>query len=268
MRRITTALLAACLPLSLLAFAPSPTGTTAEDSATATATVTGDPGDVITPAPIEVTYHLHGDDGTAYVDEDAYAGVGVLPMDREAPSGDFESTQLKNYGQGPNASCAGNALFPVWSGYFGQGTIVSEATVAFDVVGSTPGPVTVDVFTDVSGQACNEAYPEPAASTTVTLPAGQGRVEATLELTDVAPSTYLMVQLRPADGPVAQPMPVPNPGSPVWPAALLPLDPTAQGRVLYDGADYDATFSFTCQPDDIVFDDEGKPSHDPTCLPF
>lgn len=268
MRRFATALLTAALPLSLLAFAASPT-TGADDSATATAVADAAPGDVITPAPIEVTYHLHGDDGQAYVDEDAYATTGgVLPMDREAPTGDFDSQHLKNYAQGPNARCAGNGLFPVWNGFLGRGTLTGEATLAFDVVASTPGPVTVEVFADVSGQACNEAYPEPVASTTVTLPAGSGRVEAPIDLTGVDPDVYLMVQLRAGDSPLATDVPLDNPGSPIWPAAIAPLDPTTQGRILYGGADYDATLTLTCQPDDIVIGEDGTPSHEPTCLPY
>ena len=256
MRRTTTALLAAALPLSL-AFAPAPSGTTG-----------GEPGTTVTPAPIEVTYHMHGDDDAAYVDENAYAAGGILPMDREAPTGDFESQSLKNYGQGPNAACAGNALFPVWSGFMGKGTVLGEAVFAFDVVGSTGGPVTIDVFVDVSAQACNEAYPEPAASATVALPAGAGRVEAALDLEGVAPGAYLMVQVRPADSANGQPNPVPNPGAPVWPGAVLPLDPTAQGRLLYDSPDYDATLTMTCQPDDVTFDAAGEPDHDAECLPY
>jgi hypothetical protein len=266
MRRTTTALVAAALPLTLLAFAPGPTGEASDSDSQLV--VAGEPGTTVTPGPIDVTYHLHGDDAAALVDENAYADGGILTMDRTAPEGDFESQQLKNYAQGPNARCAGNGLWPVWTGFMGKGTAVGEGTLAFDVVASTPGPVTVDVFTDVTGQACNEAYPEPVASTTVTLPAGSGRVEAVLDLDGVAPGAYLMVQLRPADSPNAQPNPVPNPGAPIWPGAVLPMDPLAQARILYDGADYDATLTFTCQPDDITFDADGEPSHAPTCLPY
>lgn len=267
MRRITILLLAAVLPLASLAFAPAPEGGDS-DSQSATNVIAGEPGATVAPDPIEVTYHLHGEGTVPYIDENAYLDGGILPMDRTGPEGDFESRQLTNYAQGPNARCAGNGLWPVWTGYFGRGVVVGEATLAFDVVASTPGPVTVDVFTDVTGQACNEAYPEPAASTTVTLPVGIGRVEAVLDLDGVTAGAFLMIQLRPGDSANPLPNPVPNPGAPIWPAAVAPLDPTAQARVLYDGTDYDATLTFTCQPDDITFDDDGSPSHEPTCLPF
>lgn len=263
-----TTLIAACLPLTLLAFAPATLQD--EDGGTMSSTTTGEPGTTVTPAPIDVIYHMHGDDEMAYSDDAYYATStldGVLAMDRTAPEGDFESQQLKNYSQGPNASCSGNGLFLTWQGEMGRGAAVGEAIFAFDVVGSTGGEVTVEVFADAAGQ-CNEDYLEPVATTDVVLPLGAGRAEAVLDLDGVAPSTLLTIQVRAASNTRAVANPVEDPGAPIWTSQVAAQDPTVHARVLYDGADYDATLSFTCQPKDVTFDEDGKPSHTPDCMPW
>lgn len=264
MRRIASTLLAAALPLSLLAFAPS-----VDQSSDAGATETTDPS-TITPEPVEVTMYLHGDDEADLVDENAYAGdsSGILEMDRTAPDGAYETKQITNYAQGPNAKCAGNGLLPVWVGYVGKGTITGTATLDLTVVGSTGGEVVVDVFKDVSGQACNEAYPEPVASTTVTLPVGEGDLSVPLELDGVSPDFQLMVQIRGADSPNGVDNPAPNPGAPIWPSRIAPTDPAAQGRVVYDGVDFQSGLTFTCQPDAVTLDAQGNPDHNADCMPY
>ncbi|MFT4837644.1 MAG: hypothetical protein ACI9OB_000092 [Nonlabens sp.] len=236
-----------------------------------TAIAGGEP--VELPDPVDVTMFFHGDDAVQAVDEDAYAGdsSGVLEMDRTAPTDDsYETKSITNYAQGPNARCAGNGLLPVWVGYVGRGTLTGSGTVAFDVLGGTGGEVVVDVFTDVTGQACNEDYPEPVASTTVTLPAGAGTATATLDLDGINPSYYLMVQIRAADSTNGIDNPQPNPGAPVWPSRILPTDPTAQGRVVYDGTSYLSGITFSCQPDAIPTNDTtGQPEYaEADCLPF
>ena len=202
------------------------------------------------PDPVEVEVFLHGD-GERLVDDDAAdpLAANYRVMDREAPTtSDFESRQLVSYGIGPNTTCSGNYLFPVWSGFVGNGTIVGDATVVFDAVASG-GTAVVEIYSGVSGQACNEAYVEPVATAEVTLPQGFGRVEAVVDLDGFDPTFDLMVQIRPGDGPVA-------------------TDPAAQGRILYDGVNVPASISFTCQPDEITTDANGEPSHSGECLPF
>lgn len=234
MRRPLIALLTAALAVSMLAFTPSSTeGGTTTDESTTTETPT-----LITPAPVDDTLYFHGAD-ERYVDENEWLD-GLPPMDRTEPTGsEFESKQLLNYAVGPNSACAGNGLWPVWVGFVGEGTIVDDATVTFDVVGAIPGNVTVNVWADVSGTSCNDAYPEPDATATVALPVGAGTVEVTLPTAGLSPDFQLMVQLQPAsDGP----------------AGLF--HPTNQGRVLYDSADYLSSISFTCQPDDVETEEE------------
>lgn len=252
MRRLTPAMLAAALSLSMLAFSPvlnEDEDAAATDTSTAETTneTTEEEAVLITPEPVEVTMYFHGA-GDRYVDEDQWL-AGPPPMDRNAPtSDDFESKQLTNYVVGPNHSCAGNGLWPVWVGYVGEGTLVGDATVTFDVVGALPGNVTVNVWADVSGQACNEAYPEPDATATVALPAGAGTVEVPLPTDGLAPEFQLMVQIQPAaDGPADR------------------GGPANQGRVLYDGADYPSAITFTCQPDDVETAEEAEAAD---CSPF
>lgn len=266
MRRLPTILLATALGASLLAFAPATDG--AESGVDEGAGAEQDTTDL--PDPVDVTMYFHGDDEVDVVDDNTTSPTGsALLMDRTAPTDNsYETKQLVNYVQGPNARCAGNSLLPIWSGFVGNGTLTGFGTVTFRSLGSVGGDVIVEVFTDVSGQACNEAYPEPAASTQVTLPAGEGEVTAVLDLDGVDPTSSLMVQLRPADSPTKTANPVPDPGAPTWPAFITPHHPLSQTRVVYDGTSFLSNISFTCQPDEVTFDEEGQPSHTPDCLPF
>lgn len=271
MRRTTTALLATALPLSLLAFTPAVDDSVDDSETTPQQDVQA--GDVLTPEPIDVTMYLHGDDEVGTVDENAYAGEsnGILEMDRVEPTGGYETRAITNYAQGPNARCAGNGLLPVWVGVLGDGTIEGFATMDFRVLGGTGGEAVIDVFTGVSGQACNEAYPEPVASQSFTIPAGEGGVSVQIDLAGVKADTYLMVQVRGADSPNAMDNPVDDPGAPIWPSSIAPTDPTAQGRIVYDGESFLSNISFTCQPDDVVVE-EGQTAEDALagadCLPY
>lgn len=244
MRRALTTLLAAALPVALLAFAPAAEEPTDESTSAEETTATEEE---VLPEPVEVSMFLHGlDDGQAFVDETDPLGNGAA-MDRTAPEGDFDSKQLLNYGVGPNPNCTGNGLLPTWSGFVGAGTIVGDATVTFDVVASAPGSVTVELWADQSPGACNEAYVEPDVSVDVALPAGAGTVEAVLPTDGLDPDFSFLLVLKPTEsGPVS-------------------FTPEHQARILYDGADYPASLTFTCQPDAL---EEGETAEDADCLPF
>ena len=265
MRRTLTTLLAAALPLSLIAFAPTTSDDTSDPNPGPETTETEPT--TITPDPIGVTMYFHGDDGVQVVDEDSYATRdGILDMDRTAPSDNsYETRQITNYVQGPNARCAGNGLLPVWVGFFGKGTIEGFGTVTLRVLGGTGGPVTVDVVTDVTGQACTEAYPEPVASATVNTPLGEGEITAVLDLDGVRADAYLMVQVRGADSESGVDNPVANPGAPIWPGRIAPTDASAQGRVVYDGTSFLSNITFTCQPDDV---ETAEAAAEADCLPI
>lgn len=242
MRRTLSILSAALLALSLLASAPSG----AEGESSSQSGTSSESTESVTPDPVDVTLYFHGQ-GERYVDENSYLETPA-EMDRTEPTGDdFDSKQLTNYAVGPNPNCAGNGLFPAWVGLLGEGTIVGDATVTFDVVGSTGGDATVNVWADVSSGQCNENYPTPDASVTVTLPAGTGTVEVPLPTDGLRPGFQLMVQIQPAsEGPAS-------------------FNPAGQARVLYDGADYPASISFTCQPDDVTTQEQAAEAD---CSPF
>lgn len=275
MRRLTTALVAAALPLALTAFTPVVTDTDEEEeSPTESTESTTESDDVLTPDPISVTMYFHGDDTVDVIDDDTYAGAtgGILSMDRTAPTDNsYETRQLVNYLQGPNAACSGNGLFPVWTGWVGDGTLSGFGTVTFRSLGSVGGDVLVEVFADVTGTQCNESYVEPVATTQVTLPAGEGEVTAVLDLDGVEPDSSIMVQLRPVDSPASTENPIDDPGAPIWPAAIAPHHPQSQTRIVYDGTNFLSNISFTCQPDDVTVD-EGETAEEALagadCLPF
>lgn len=238
MRRTTT-LVASLLPLTLLAFAPSTATIAADGDATATEEASGT--ELVTPDPIEVAFHLHGDDATPTIDDDYVATLGGPPLVMDRTPGDAgESRQLLNYVGGPNTQCTGNNLFPTWSGYIGDGTIASDATLTLDVTGALGGTVNVAVWADVTGQNCNEAYIQPDALTTAALPVGNGTLEVTVPLEGIDPDFSLLLMVYPDTA-----------------------DPTAQGRVHYD--DGVATLTFTCQPDDVATAEEAA---DADCMPF
>jgi hypothetical protein len=243
-RRTTTLLLATALSASMLAFAPA-ANPLDSDSGSESGTTTGTGEDSL-PAPIDVEMFLHGADDNEFTD-DANALGGAAPMDRTAPEGDFESKQILNYVIGPNPDCTGNGLLPTWSGFVGDGTFVGDATLTFDVVGSTPGQVQVELWADQGAGACNEAYVEPDITTIVDLPAGSGTVEAAIDTDGFDPQTSILLVVKPVEqGPVS-------------------FQPQHQARMLYDGADFAASLKFTCQPDALGQDDTAE---DADCLPF
>lgn len=237
MRRIAPALLAAALPLSL-AFAPAtldaPTDATGEET-------TAEEPTTITPDPIEFVFHLHGDEDTPVTDDEVYATSGNQVMDTAPPTGNPQSRQLLNYLGGPNTACSDNALFPTWVGYVGAGEVVSDATLTIDVYGSAGGNVDVRVWTDTGG-GCNESNVPPHAVTTAALPVGQGHLVVDLPTTGLDPLYEMKIMIVPSGFP-----------SP------------AQGRFVYDSPEFDATLTFTCQPDDVETEEEAAGAD---CLPF
>lgn len=244
MRRTTTLLLATALSTSVLAFAPAIDDDTTE--AGDGATTTEGEAEATLPDPIDVEMFLHGSDSAQFTDDDDALGDG-MKMDRTAPEGDFDSKQIFNYVAGPNPSCTGNGLLPTWTGFVGEGTIVGDATLTFDVVASTPGQVQVELWADQGAGSCNEAYVEPDVVTVVDLPAGSGTVEAVLPTDGLDPAATFLLVVKPLEsGPVA-------------------FSPEHQARMVYDSPDFAASLTFTCQPDALG---EGETAADATCLPF
>lgn len=174
--------------------------------------------------PVQVKLYAHGTQqfGEAEI-ADAASGI-YMKMDTTEPTGaQPKSMGLLNYGGGPNTLCAGNALFPVWVGDV-TGTIVGNVTVNLSSIAGPASQVEVRIWPDVSGQACNDTYPEPPAAVTVDLPAGPGETEAVIEGVNFPATAKLMMQV-----------------SPVIPG-------TTQGRILYDAPANATSVSFSCIP--------------------
>jgi hypothetical protein len=190
--------------------------------------------------PVATKLFLHG--ATVIGENDSFSLVaeGYLPMDATEPAGaEPKSRQITNYLSGPNTQCAGNNLFPVWSGPV-SGTIKGDMKFTFSTVG-TPGSVVVRVWPDVGSSLCDSAatgasdYPDPAGEVTVELPPGEGTVEAVMKGVNFKAIGSVIVQISPA---VA--VDVPDPGGSVLAPVLA--------RVLYDTPDFASALEFKCTP--------------------
>jgi hypothetical protein len=178
--------------------------------------------------PVATSLYFHG--STDPVDDTGSTGSAYLKMDTKKPTESApKSKQILNYVRGPNTMCAGNNLFPVWTGSL-KGTVKGDMKVTFDTVASPAGQVEIEVWPDVMSQLCtNETlgvddYIEPAGEVTVDLPPGPGVVEATIKGVNFKAIGSMMVQITPI------------------------LDTPFFGRVLYDTPDMDAHISFKCVP--------------------
>src|SRR5688572_7942877 len=66
--------------------------------------------------PVPTKLFLHGSTVIGENDSFSLVAEGYLPMDKNEPSAEMKSRQITNYVGGPNSNCAGNNLFPVWTG--------------------------------------------------------------------------------------------------------------------------------------------------------
>jgi hypothetical protein len=146
-------------------------------------------------APVTTKLFMHGSSPLGEIDAADHIQAGTyFTMDATAGSSE-KSMGLVNYVGGPNTACAGNSLFPVWTGRV-VGTITGDVKVTFDAM-SSPGKVDVRIWPDIVTQACNEAYPEPAGHVTVDLPPAKGPVEAVIKGVNFPAQAILMVQITP-----------------------------------------------------------------------
>jgi hypothetical protein len=190
--------------------------------------------------PVKTAFYLHGVEQLGEAESLPVVADGYLKMDPTKPtSTDAKSKLITNYVVGPNATCAGNNLFPVWIGTM-SGRIKGDMKLTFSSLG-TPGPVEVRVWGDVLSQACDSAatstfdYPDPNGSVVVDLPPGPGTVEAVIKDVDFKVTTALMLQVSPVVL-----VDVPDPGGYV-------LSPFVN-RIFYDATDYLSVLEFSCIP--------------------
>lgn len=194
--------------------------------------------------PVATKLFLHGATVVGENDSFSLANEAFLPMDKTEPTGaEPKSRWITNYLAGPNTQCAGNNLFPVWSGAL-TGTIKGDVKLTFNAVG-TPGDVVVRIWPDVGqgSSLCDSSNPasmssnyiEPAGEVVVSLPPGSGTVEAVIKNVNFKAVGSIVIQLSPV---VA--VDLPDPGGSV----LTPF----MSRVLYDTADFASMLEFSCIP--------------------
>lgn len=184
--------------------------------------------------PVKTTLFMHGSEilGEA---ESNQLDTAFLPMDATKPeASEPKSKQMLNYVGGPNTACAGNTLFPVWSGAL-KGTVKGTMKVSIGAV-ATPAAVEVRVWPDVTSLLCDSGlagtseYPKPAATFEMTLLPGMN--EATVKGVKFKAQGSMMVQVTPVDISV-------GPDTVVSPSFT---------RVLYDSTDFPTSISFKCKP--------------------
>lgn len=177
-----------------------------------------------TKAPVKTTLYFHGQSPLG--EEDAVNGLidlnSFMVMDPKAPEG--TTSKSKSLGWS-STNCAGNRLFVTWVGAV-SGRITGDMKVSFSAL-SVPQEVDIRVWPDVREQLCDAKYPIPAAAATVTMPAGQGLVEAVLPDVDFTATSTLMLQISPT--PVGTDTPGP-------------------GRVFYDSTADPSHVEFSCIP--------------------
>ena len=146
--------------------------------------------------PVATTLYLEG--ASTLGEEDQTANGTYLKLQADPGAGE-KSMGLFNLVASPNTQCAGNSLMPVFVGTM-AGKVTGDMTISFEASATAAMKAEVRVWPDVAGQACNETYIEPAASTVVDLPAGRGAVEAKLEGLNFTAQGVMMIQVTPVLG--------------------------------------------------------------------
>lgn len=190
--------------------------------------------------PVKTTFYLHGSQAIGETESFSLVADAYLPMSPEEPAAaEPRSKFITNYVAGPNANCAGNNLFPVWTGAM-SGRIKGDMKFTFSTVG-TPGPVEVRVWPDIMSSLCDSPatgtmdYVDPAGSVVVDLPPGAGTVEALIKDVDFKVAQHLLIQVSPIEA-----VDLPDPAG----SLLSPF----MARILYDTPDFASALEFSCVP--------------------
>lgn len=172
--------------------------------------------------PVRTTLYFHGNSPVGEPDglDGALNGV-YASMDTSEPSdAQPKSMSVVSYVAGPNTTCAGSFLSPVWVGKM-SGKIVGDVKVTFDAISSPTGKVDVQLYPDQTALACDLESP---AQVRVDLPAGPGKVEAVIKKVNLPVAGALMVQITPV------------------------IAGAFYGRVLYDSTSSPSNIEFKCLP--------------------
>jgi hypothetical protein len=181
------------------------------------------------PKPVKTTLYMHGAEIVGEAENQQVSG-SYLPMDTKKPKGDVpKSYIITNLVATPNTNCAGNFLFPNWSGAL-RGTVKGNLTVTFYFAG-TPGNVDVRVWPDVNALSCNEGYIKEAAFGRMMAMPGKNTI--VLKKAKFQSLGSLLLQISPV-----------NVQTEASPAVVPPVE----GRVLYDAKGYETKVTFMCTP--------------------
>lgn len=180
------------------------------------------------PAPVAMTWFFHGTQPLGELENPDITAPTYMTMDAKAPTGgQARSAGVTYYVGGPNTNCAGNTLFPIWTGAL-DGAPTGDATVELFLQNVGTGNIEVRLFADIYGQACNDAY-EPAIGSAV-VPVTVGQTSAKVVLKGINKKkrniASLMLQVSPA----------------------APLDPPFHTRIQYDATSALSKVSFSCLP--------------------
>lgn len=180
-------------------------------------------------APVATTLYMHGNfpvgDFVEFVN--GVQNTTNMKMDPTEPAAGAPKSMSFSLPVG-NAQCAGNHLFPAWSGDV-TGKLASDVTMKAHFA-SAPAKVTARIWLDVPFGSCTSStagtsdFRDPVAQVEVDIPAGHNEVEIVFPgLKGKTVGSIMVVQLH--TNSVSQ-----------------------QGRVLYDSADMATRLEFSCIP--------------------
>lgn len=156
-------------------------------------------------------------------------------MDAKAPTGtSTRHAGVTNYAAGPNGSCAGNYLFPVWLGDV-QGAPTGDAKVTLFLTSTGNASLEVRLFADVEAQLCNADSPQPLGVGTAVMVPGESTLTVNIKGINKKNKMIkkLMVQVMPTYMPTIGP-----------PLTLPPF----VARISYDSTTAKSAITSACLP--------------------
>ena len=177
--------------------------------------------------PVPTNLYLHGDNPVQEVGiPDTWVNGLTMKMDPTEPAaGAPDSLFVTNYVGGPNTTCSGNGLLPVWKGDI-KGKVTGDVTVTLHTIATPATKLNVELFPDGTGGCESDlgstGYIPPAAAASVDVTPGPGVTTVTFKNVNFKMQGWLIMQLSIADNP--------HPG---------------QVRVLYDSTDYASSVELT-----------------------
>ncbi|MGH2693786.1 MAG: hypothetical protein ACRDJJ_03110 [Actinomycetota bacterium] len=149
-----------------------------------------------------VTLYLHGREVVGEFElPETWLNANPMTMDGTKPKGQTRSRFATNYVVGPNGECSGNGLYPLWRGEL-RGTVTGNIKITVHTVATPAAKLVLELFPDATGgcnSAVSEDYIPPAASKTMDVPPGPGKVVAVIKNAKFKVAASLWLQVRIAD---------------------------------------------------------------------